>query len=62
MNAHSSRTLSLIAFAYSSQLLGYVCEQDGRGTSIQNVHEWCRASGMDARHHGMMQKLAEAVP
>ena len=48
-------------FALYTRLLGYIHEQNGWGASARQIHEWWASSGMAARHHAMMLKLAEAA-
>ena len=48
-------------FALYTRLLDYIHGQNGWGASARDIHEWWASGGMGARHHAMLQKLAEAA-
>lgn len=48
-------------FALYTRLLAYIHEQNGWGASARDIHQWWASSGLGARHHALMQKLAEAA-
>lgn len=48
-------------FALYARLLEYIHQQNGWGASARDIHEWWASGGMGARHHAMVEKLAEAA-
>ena len=48
-------------FALYTRLLAYFHEQNGWGASARQIHEWWASSGLGAKHHELMRKLAEGA-
>ena len=48
-------------FTLYTRLLAYIHEQNGWGASARDIHEWWASSGMAARHHDLVLKLAEGA-
>ena len=44
-----------------ARLLEYIHQQNGWGASTRQVHEWWQTSGLGAKHHAMLEKLAGGV-
>ncbi len=41
-----------------ARLLEYIHQQNGWGASTRQIHEWWQTSGLGAKHHAMLEKLA----
>jgi hypothetical protein len=48
-------------FTLYTRLLEYISQQNGWGASARQIHEWWESSGLAAKHHHMVGKLAEGA-